>query len=456
MINKQYIIKGIVVILFIVLNNNVFPYFYFINSDTNSIATEKIKKGWTFGALPAISYDSDIGFRYGGLVNFYNYGDGSTYPKYLHSLYLEISRTTKGNGTNQFFFDSENIFPDKKIRITSDISYLTEKALNFYGFNGYKSKYKPNYEDDNHNDYISRMYYRYERKMIRFTTDFQGEIINNKIRWLAGVAYFDIKTGTVDINNLNKGRSDNLLPDTTLLYDKFVEWDIISEKEKNGNKLNLIKLGLIYDTRDNEANPNKGIWTELLILKTLIGKQDFSYTKLIFTHRQYYSILPNKIIFAYRLAYQGTISGKAPFYIQPYIISSYSPAVITEGLGGARSLRGILRNRIVGDAFIYGNIELRNKIYKRVILNQNVNLVLNLFLDTGKTVKEIEINKENIPVTEELSDYFDSDKDNFHSSIGFGLNFALNENFIIAVNYGKALDKRDGNDGLYVGLNFLF
>jgi len=38
---------------------------------------EKIKDGWSFGAVPAIAYDSDIGFKYGGLVNFYDYGDGS-------------------------------------------------------------------------------------------------------------------------------------------------------------------------------------------------------------------------------------------------------------------------------------------------------------------------------------------------------------------------------------------
>ena len=98
---------------------------------------EKIKKGWTFGALPAIAYESDIGFQYGGVVNFYNYGDGSTYPKYMHSIYLEWSRTTKGSGINQFTYDSEYLIPG--IRVTAEASLLTEKALDFYGFNGYES-----------------------------------------------------------------------------------------------------------------------------------------------------------------------------------------------------------------------------------------------------------------------------------------------------------------------------
>ena len=45
---------------------------------------QKIKKGFGFGALPAVSYDSDLGFQYGALVNLYDYGDGSRYPKYDH------------------------------------------------------------------------------------------------------------------------------------------------------------------------------------------------------------------------------------------------------------------------------------------------------------------------------------------------------------------------------------
>lgn len=47
----------------------------------------KIKKGWNFGAIPTISYDTDQGFQYGAAVNFYNFGDGSTFPKYKHSLH---------------------------------------------------------------------------------------------------------------------------------------------------------------------------------------------------------------------------------------------------------------------------------------------------------------------------------------------------------------------------------
>jgi hypothetical protein len=119
----------------------------------------KTKTGWTFGALPAVSYNTDLGFQYGALVNLFYFGDGSTYPKYMHSVYGEVSRYTKGSGINRFFIDSEHLIP--KIRTTVDVSYLTEKALDFYGFNGYESVFNSEWQTTDDPAYISRMFYRH-------------------------------------------------------------------------------------------------------------------------------------------------------------------------------------------------------------------------------------------------------------------------------------------------------
>ncbi|MCK7536959.1 MAG: hypothetical protein MZV63_41360 [Marinilabiliales bacterium] len=44
------------------------------------------------------------------------------------------------------FYDSKHLI--KNIRTTADVTYLTEQALDFYGFNGYKSVYTHAWEDD--------------------------------------------------------------------------------------------------------------------------------------------------------------------------------------------------------------------------------------------------------------------------------------------------------------------
>ena len=94
--------------------------------DTDTIQSskeEKVKTGFNLGGVPVVAYDSDIGFKYGALVNLYWYGDGSRYPQYDHSVYVEWSRTTKGNGINQVTYETDKLLPG--IRSLFEASYLT-------------------------------------------------------------------------------------------------------------------------------------------------------------------------------------------------------------------------------------------------------------------------------------------------------------------------------------------
>lgn len=414
-----------------------------------------VKKGWTFGALPAVSYNSDLGFQYGALVNLFYFGDGTTYPKYMHSLYGEVSRYTKGSGINRIFYDSEYLIPN--IRVTADLSYLTEKALDFYGFNGYDAVYNPSWEDDSDvANYKSRMFYRHERSMFRTMVDFQGSLSGRELRWVAGFGILHNRVGSVDIDRLNKGKDDDLLPDRPGLYDEYVAWGIIDDKEKEGGWTNNLKLGLVYDTRDFEPNPMKGMWSEVVVFAApkFLGNGDFGYNKISATHRQYFTLVKNKLSFAYRLNYQGTISGTVPFYMQPYMINSFSNSSNTDGLGGSKTLRGVLRNRVVGDAFAFGNVELRWRFFNTILFNQDIYLALNPFVDAGKVLKKIELpGGGEVPMD---MNYFASGDEALHTTVGAGLKIVMNQNFIVSVDYGKALDERDGGGGLYIGLNFLF
>jgi outer membrane protein assembly factor BamA len=431
-------------------------------SSTDSVPASPVKTGWTFGALPAVSFNTDLGFQYGGLINLYHFGDGSSYPKYRHSIYAEVSRYTKGSGINRLFYDSEYLIPN--IRVTSDLSYFTEKAIDFYGFNGYNSVYNPAWETSDDPDYISRMFYRHERNMFRFIADFQGSIIGRELRWVAGLGILKNTIDNVDIESLNEGKDDDdLLPDVPGLFDKYVEWGIISEEEKNGGWANHLKLGMVYDTRDNEPNPWKGMWSEVVffVAPKVFGNGDFGYAKVSATHRQYFTVVPGRLSFAYRMNFHGTLAGDVPFYMQPYQINSFSASSNTDGIGGSKTVRGMLRNRVVGDAMAFGNFEFRWRFFKTVLFNQNLYLALSTFSDMGMVLKEVDFQKpaslgdfplENVSI----DDFFHTEKEKLHVTYGGGFRIVLNENFIVAADYGRPLDNRDGKGGLYIGLNFLF
>jgi outer membrane protein assembly factor BamA len=417
---------------------------------------DKIKTGWNFGALPAIAYDSDIGFKYGAVVNFFYYGDGSQYPKYRHSLLFEWSHTTKGSGINQFIYDSEYLIPG--IRVSAEASLLTEQSLDFFGFNGYESYYNAAYEDDENPDYISRMFYNMERKLTLLKADFQGKITGQKFRWFAGIEYKHARMATVDIEKLNKGKdTEDQLPDTTLLFDKYIDWGVIPADQADGGNTTLVKAGFVYDTRDIEANPMKGMWTDVqfLMAPSFLGNGDLDFTRIVITHRQYFTLAPQVLSLAYRLSYQAKLSGTMPYYMLPFIYNT-APERTRDGLGGAKSIRGVLRDRIVGDDFVFGNIELRWKFLRTMVFNQNVYLALSGFLDGGMITQKYKIDKSGVPLDQFSQKLINSGDEKLHLGAGAGLHIAMNQNFVIAVDYGRALDPDDGKSGLYIGLNFLF
>jgi hypothetical protein len=347
------------------------------------------------------------------------------------------------------------------LQTSADISYLTDQAYDFFGFNGYDAVVNYDWIDDSQpkNIYKSRMFYKYDRRMFRFKVDLQGNLSGDKIKWTGGINLLNFKPGLVDVEKLNKGKDeDKKLPTHQQqpgLYQKYQEWGIIAEEEADGGFVPGLKAGLVYDSRDHRPNPMRGIWTEAVIegAPGFLGAES-DFVKLSLTHRQYFTIIKDDLSFAYRLNYQTTIAGHTPFYYQTTMVVSELKNVTSEGLGGFNSLRGIVRNRVVGDGYFMGNVEARWKFARFQFINNNFYLGLNGFMDFGQVTKKIDISKN--ALLSAGNNYFDNDAEKLHLSYGAGLRIAMNENFIIRVDYGLAADDRDGKSGTYVGLNYLF
>lgn len=427
----------------------------FSQSDTAKV--ENPKTGWTFGGVPVVAYDTDIGFQYGVLGNLYYYGDGSTYPNYMHNIFFQASNTTKGSMLMRLFYDSEQLLSKKNLRFTSDLSYIADQGIGFYGFNGSESFYNNAFEVTDDPMYRTRMFYRHKRVLFRFQTDIQGKFSNPKWRWTAGAAMTHFDISTVDVASLNKGKdSVDLLPVNPTLYDEYVKYGLIKADEANGGYVNFVKGGIVYDTREKESNPSTGLWDEAVLWAApsfLGGSNSFAGISLI--HRHYLPIVKDKVTFAYRLGYKGVIAGDMPYYFTSYMVSSFNLAAYREGLGGASNIRGMLKNRLVGNGFTYGNFCLRYKFVEFVVAKQNVYLALNGFLDAGKVVQPYDVDRTNVPMHLQ-NEFFKSGYDRMHYTVGGGLHIALNENFVILANYGQVLEEQDGSSAFYITTNWLF
>ena len=465
----------------------------------------KIKTGWNFGALPSVAFDADLGFQGGALANIYYYGDGSQYPEYIHSLYAEAAYTTKNYGIFRVNYDSKYLIPNH--RLTLDATYQPDAMCDFYGYNGYQSVYDQDFHKWKKNpekmgvleDYQSRAFYKYKRDLFRFAADVEGTIWRN-IKWNAGLGVLGYMIDECNIDMLN-GKKNVYDPNTERyaqkamdkniegLYEKYVKWGLIDQAEAHGGWHPYLRAGVTYDSRDQRTCPTRGIYADAFLTYTAaFGEQaaaGYNHLQLNFNFRHYVPVYKDRITFAYRIGTQNNLAGKSPFYMNTYLNTLFIQRVMYEGLGGANSLRGIMRNRILANGFAYANIELRTKVAKFDIGKQHFYIGLAPFFDLGVITQPYELDEKAIqeayaadadPLKLPLESYFaiktvegdalntqlsTLNKDGVylpHMAAGLGLKVAMNENFVLSVDWAMALNEQDNAKwaNFYIKMGYLF
>ena len=442
---------------------------------------EIVKTGYNFGPLPAVAFDADKGFQLGALLNIYDFGDGSTYPNTRQQWYFEASFFTKGSQLFVVSYDNRFLIPG--VRWSSTFTLTNDKAMDFYGFNGYMSYYDhaqvaAGKDKANHNDYIYTPKYRVNRLAMLFKSDFTGNIWQNKLFWEAGYHLSYIKQGYKDeqalnLEKINKNKEDyKMFPaNETPVFDLYRRWGIISEDEAWGGWNSTVRLGLLFDTRDKEGAPSRGVWAEAhaTLAPKWLGTTN-PYYRYSMTFRHYLPIVKNDILtFAYRLNYEGTIGKTAPYYVLPFI-TVMGPSYDRDGMGGYRTIRGLMRNRVQGLDVASYNAELRWRFVNFALWNQNIAFGLSAFSDGTMVTRNYDMSfKGEEQHRAEYDEYMartgNRTADRPHITVGAGLRFIMNQNFIVAFEYGLPVSKfskdeliknQDGNGAFYINTGFLF
>lgn len=446
---------------------------------TSKEKKEIIKTGYNLGPLPAVAFDADKGFQLGALLNIYDFGDGSTYPNPRQHWYFEASFFTKGSQLFVISYDNKTLIPG--IRWSSAITLTNDKAMDFYGFNGYRAHYNHDAvalgkDKQNPDNFIYTPKYRVNRIALLAKTDFVGNIWDKKLFWEAGYHFSYFKQGyenkqALNLAKINKNKDpEKVFPETEEpIFDLYRKWGIISEDEAWGGINSTVRLGLLYDTRDKEGAPSRGIWAEghLMLAPKWLGTTN-PYYRYSLTFRHYVPIIKNDVLtFAYRLNYEGTFGNKAPYYVLPYI-TTVGQSYDRDGMGGYRTIRGIMRNRVQGLDMASYNVELRWRFVNFSLWNQNIAFGLNVFSDGTMVTKEYDMSfKGDEKYRAEYDAYMAEglDKDRPHITLGGGLRFIMNQNFIVAFEYGMPVSKfsknpmiknQDGNGAFYINTGFLF
>jgi hemolysin activation/secretion protein len=139
--------------------------------------------------------------------------------------------------------------------------------------------------------------------------------------------------------------------------------------------------------------------------------------------------------------------------MQQNLTTLYFRQISSEGLGGVNTIRGLIRNRVVGQGVAWANLELRYRFLDFRFLKQDWYLAINPFFDAGRVIQYYKsdlMRQSSDPVI------VPQDSEALHMTAGFGIKAIMNRNFVVSFEWGKPFDKRDGKNGMNIGLNYIF
>jgi len=408
-------------------------------------------EGRYFTGLPLVNSDPDTGFGFGARVYMFNNGPKPDkmfeYTPYRHRVYAQAFFTTNGYQYHTIDYDAP-YFRDDPIRLRAYLAFERNIATNYFGTGGPAmdrlsfagadrtfAKYS-DYSDairtirPDGTTYARNDHYIMTRPVAAASLerDFFGGIVRGLVGLSASYVKIDQWTGETV-----KGADDvEVRQAPTRLELDCAAGRVVCKRGFN----NILKLGVAFDTRDFEPDPNSGVFVDLT--SELSGRplgSDFDWARVTFSPRAYYSPFPKLSHFVVA----GRLVGSVQTEDTP--ISSMNGLSFTDGnrdgLGGLRTVRGYKQNRFVGRVAMLANLEVRWTFYEfNIGKRQHFGLMVVPFLDVGR-------------VFDSLDDF---EFRRFRNGQGAGLRIAWNQATIIVADYGIS---REGSS-LYMNFNHPF
>lgn len=375
------------------------------------------KEGWFITGLPQVSSDPVNGFGIGG--DGYLYLNGNKHDPFLPyrtKFEAHLFATNKSQQELALAVDVPYLFDSKwrlrgeaTIEDNPNLLYFgqTARTMNALSFGG---KTYPTYTGYENAIGADPLFNTYRKREAILNISAERSMMDSKVRLVGG-----FEVAKVDVSTVGSGAS--------LLAQEKNSQGVLGVGD---NLVTILQLGIVYDTRDLEPDPSRGLFIELTeeLSSSVIGSSfDFAKT---FLHAKYFvPVLPsvfNHLVFAARGAL-GSTAGQAPFFEYQ---DGWSTEGSIEGLGGLRTLRGFKQNRFLARWMGYLNFEARYRLFEGDLWNQHFAVMAVPFFDLGR-------------VWDKFSDLGLS---GFRANGGGALRIAWNQSTILMFDYAMSNEDR--------------
>ncbi|MBI1221023.1 MAG: BamA/TamA family outer membrane protein [Bacteroidetes bacterium] len=411
-------------------SSNQLPFHISHLKKLDSLELVNKREGTFVTGIPDISSDPINGFGYGAEGSITFNGKKSdpffNYTPYLTKIDVTLFNTSRNQREFKVAIDKPYIFKTKW-RLRGEAAYEINPNLLYFGITGQTlnplSKLSqsnqiplPVYPSDDYSGYANslngpyKQYNTYTKEEYILNISGEYSLLDSRMRVLAGaeLAHLNITPVNDSLARIETDKNNkNLLG-------------------VGKSTITILQLGVVYDTRDFEPDPSRGIFTEFTneFSSKALGS-NYNMDKVFAQFKWYRKLFPKtfkKMVFASRFG-MGYTFGQAPFFEYQ---DEWSSEGSIEGLGGANTLRGYKQSRFLDRGMYFFNAELRTRFAGFKFLQQDIALSGVPFFDAGS-------------VFNKFQDNFQSNRIRY--SEGVGLRVAWNLSTILRFDY--AISKED-------------
>lgn len=407
---------------------------------------KKNEGGYVTG-LPLFAYSTDIGLGLGARAYYYYDGDRKD-PRfdntpYLFRTFLQVFASTGGVQFHWLDFDAPKI-GGSPYRFRSQLIYQRVTNQNYFGigsaslrplqypgatgtFSDYASYTASQQQIQNGTTFAK--YDQYDLLRPIAIASVERLFLDDRVRVLGGVGFSYARIRDYTGRDVDATGGSATEAPTRLKAD----CDAGRIVGCSGGRDDYLRLGISYDTRDFEPDPNRGVFLDAALdLGTVALGSQYDYARFMAAARGYWSPFPIDLVLAGRLVFEAQTNG-APFFSMDTLPFTEDPRA---GLGGHRTIRGFRQDRFVGSVMTLANAEVRWTFAHACFWKQKFAFIVAPFVDVGRPYDDLS------QLT--LRDW--------QKTVGGALRIAWNLATVITVDYGVSSE----DTGFYVNFNHIF
>jgi len=392
-----------------------------------------------FGGLPALNYDSDLGFGFGAIGTIVRFHPELRPYRWRIKFLLYATVKKSPDGGAELAYHDDYVILDlpglmqNRLRLQLQTGFRRASTAGYYGLGSAS--------EDTEND-LGR-YYQYDRIYPygevygRFSVwDRSTAAHARRLEAFAGLGF--------SYNTMNLYEGSRLEADAELARQDTPDGRAMAAllHGTEDHALLMPVAGLLWDTRDHETTPTRGNFTELSVRTSPGIDADLRFVGLSLITRWFYSLSGDRLVLAVR-GIGDTLFGTVPFY-ELATVGSFTR---DNAPGGSGSVRGVAAQRFHGKIKVVGNVELRAQLLPFTIASQRFNLGAIAFVDAGRVWADYE----RVEIAGEALDKGFSD---FAVGVGAGLRLKWGETFIVRAD--PAYSITESTFGFYLTVDHVF